>query len=197
VVAAPEPDRLTMSVPTFQPGRLYDLHAAGQPVDLIDVRTPAEFRAAHIAFAHNVPLDRLDPEEVLRSGAGRGDEPLYVVCQSGGRGRLACERLIVAGLANVANVEGGTAACAAAGLPVVHGRTAVSLECQVRIAVGSLVLVGTALGWLVHPAAAGLAAFVGAGLVFSGVTDTCGMGLLLARMPWNRARGPADSCPAG
>ena len=73
---------------------------------------------------------------------------------------------------------------------MVRGKAAVSLERQVRIAAGSLVLAGVTLGLLVHPAIFGLAGFVGAGLVFSGVTDTCGMGLVLARMPWNnRAAG--------
>ena len=91
-------------------------------------------------------------------------------------------------------MEGGTLACVEAGLPVVRGRKAISLERQVRIAAGLLVLLGALLGWLVHPAFVGLSAFVGAGLVFAGVTDTCGMGLLLARMPWNRVKEPAATC---
>jgi rhodanese-related sulfurtransferase len=83
-------------------------------------------------------------------------------------------------------VEGGTEAWIAAGLPVDRGTvTAISLERQVRIAAGALVLLGVLLGWLVHPAFFGLSGFVGAGLVFAGITDFCGMGLLLARMPWN------------
>jgi hypothetical protein len=61
-----------------------------------------------------------------------------------------------------------------------------SLERQVRIAAGSLVLLGVALGAFVSQWLYGLSAFVGAGLVFAGLTDTCGMGMLLARMPWNR-----------
>ena len=84
------------------------------------------------------------------------------------------------------NVEGGTLAWAEAGLPVVRGKRAISLERQVRIAAGSLVLLGAILGWMVHPVFVGVSAFIGAGLVFAGITDTCGMGLLLARMPWNR-----------
>ena len=78
-----------------------------------------------------------------------------------------------------------------AGLPVVRGKKAISLERQVRIAAGSLVLLGVLLGWLVHPAFIGLSAFVGAGLVFAGVTDTCGMGMMLARMPWNQVKDAA------
>lgn len=181
-----------MTVPSITPRQLADLQAAGRPVDLIDVRTAVEYREVHVPFARNVPLDRLDPA-TIRQGRATPDEPLYVVCRSGGRGRQACEKLLAAGLA-VCNVEGGTQAWADAGLPVVRGKKAVSLERQVRIAAGSLVLLGAALGWLVHPGFIGLSAFVGAGLVFAGVTDTCGMGLLLARMPWNRVPDPAATC---
>jgi hypothetical protein len=92
------------------------------------------------------------------------------------------------------NVEGGTIACENAGLPLARGTKVMSLERQVRIAAGSLVLTGIVLGWLVHPYLIGLSAFVGAGLVFAGVTDTCGMGMLLARMPWN-TRAPKSSGP--
>ena len=171
-----------MSVPTITPARLAEL-AKAESVTLIDVRTPAEFEEVHVTFARNVPLDQLDPKTVSTDPTA----PVYVVCQKGGRGQKACEKLAAAGFTNVANVEGGTRACVEAGLPVVRGRKAISLERQVRIAAGSLVLLGVGLGF-VHPALFGLAAFVGAGLLFSGITDTCGMALLLARMPWNRRK---------
>ncbi|QDU18721.1 rhodanese-like domain-containing protein [Urbifossiella limnaea] len=179
-----------MTVPTVTPRQLADLRSADRPVDLIDVRTPVEFREVHVPFARNVPLDRLDPAAVRAGRAAQPKEPLYVICRSGGRGRQACEKLLAAGLV-VCNVEGGTQAWADAGLPVVRGKKAVSLEQQVRVAAGLLVLLGAALGWLVHPGFVGLSAFVGAGLVFAGVTGACGMGLLLARMPWNRVTDPA------
>jgi rhodanese-related sulfurtransferase len=185
-----------MSVLTITPRRLEELCAAGRPVDLIDIRTPVEYREVHAAHARNVPLDRLDPEALIRSRTAPPEEPLYVICRSGSRGRQACEKLIAAGCPNVVNVEGGTLAWAECGLPVVRGKKAISLERQVRIAAGLLVLLGAVLGWLVHPAFTGLSAFVGAGLVFAGVTDTCGMGMLLARMPWNRVREPAGTCGA-
>ena len=111
---------------------------------------------------------------------------MYIICRSGGRSLQACERFLKAGYTNVVNVEGGTLACQTVGLPLAQGKKAISLERQVRIAAGSLVLLGLVLGWLVHPYFLGLSAFVGAGLVFAGVTDTCGMGMLLARMPWNQ-----------
>lgn len=129
--------------------------------------------------------------------AARGGGPLYTICRSGSRGRQAAERFHAAGFTRVVNVEGGTLAWERAGLPVVRGRAAVALERQVRIAAGALVVLGTALGAFVHPAFLGLAAFVGAGLVFAGVTDTCGLGMLLARMPWNRAGGEIASCSPG
>jgi rhodanese-related sulfurtransferase len=84
-------------------------------------------------------------------------------------------------------VTGGTSAWLSARLPVVNGKKAMSLERQVRIAAGSLVVIGATVGQFVHPGGFGLSAFVGAGLVFAGVTDTCGMGMMIAKMPWNRA----------
>lgn len=168
---------------TITPQQLHERIRTGS-VHLIDVRTPAEFREVHVAVARNMPLDQLNPADPACSS---GDSPLYVICRSGSRGRQACERFERAGRGNVFNVEGGTQACIEAGLPVVRGKATISLERQVRIAAGSLVLTGVSLGWFVHPAFFGLAAFVGAGLVFAGITDTCGMGLLLARMPWNQA----------
>jgi rhodanese-related sulfurtransferase len=184
---------------SIDPRELADLLSAGKPVALIDVRTPAEYREVHVDFARNVPLDQLNAAQVenLRKGSASG--PIYVICRSGSRGKMACEKLAAAGLTNVVNVEGGTSAWDAAGLPVVRGKKAISLERQVRIAAGSLVLIGSLLGFFVHPYWIGLAAFVGAGLVFAGVTDTCGMAMLLARMPWNQvqdASGATPSCSA-
>jgi rhodanese-related sulfurtransferase len=185
-----------MSIPTIDPKQLKELYASGRYVDLIDVRTPAEYCDRHVAFARNVPLDQFNVEDVLRTRCDRPDQPLYIVCQSGSRGRQACERLIAAGYPKVVNVEGGTAACADADLPLVRGKKAMSLERQVRISAGILVVLGTSLGWLIHPACAGLSAFIGAGLIFAGITDTCGMGMILARMPWNRCSQDPSSCRA-
>ncbi|WP_237226805.1 rhodanese-like domain-containing protein [Rubinisphaera sp. JC750] len=155
-------------------------------VDLIDVRTPVEFREVHAKGAKNVPLDSLDPHKVAASRNGRSDEPLYFICRGGNRSTKAVQKFLDAGIENVINVDGGTQAWDQAGLPVERGKKAISLERQVRIAAGFLVLLGSVLGYFVHPGFIGLAAFVGAGLMFAGITDTCGMGMLLARMPWNR-----------
>jgi len=189
---------------SIAPAELSQLRRAGGAVDLIDVRTPAEFREVHVDFARNVPLDRLDPKEIAAGRNGRASEPLYVICQSGSRGKQACGKLSAAGL-NVVNVEGGTLAWVAAGLPVIRGKKAISLERQVRITIGALVLASSMLAAFVHPYWIGLAAFMGGGLIFSGITDFCGLALILARMPWNQVSAKAvettddhsPSCCAG
>jgi rhodanese-related sulfurtransferase len=171
-------------IPTITPKQLAELHAAGQPVNLVDVRTPAEYRDAHVAFARNVPLDQLDPDAIGPAAAG---QPVYLICRSGRRSQQACEKLQKAGLTGAVSVEGGTQAWDAAGLPIVRGASTMSLERQVRIAAGLLVVIASLLGYFVHPYFIALAAFVGAGLVYAGVTDRCGMAVLLLHMPWNRS----------
>jgi rhodanese-related sulfurtransferase len=183
-------------VATISPAQLLDLRRRGETVNLIDVRTPAEYGEVHVDFARNVPLDRLDPARIAADHGGRS-EPIYFVCRSGGRSKTACEKMIAAGVADVVSVDGGTTACDAAGLPVVRGKKAMSLERQVRIAAGALVAIGAALAAfgpdpLWKSIGAGLAGFVGCGLVFAGITDTCGMAMLISRMPWNQA--PATTC---
>jgi rhodanese-related sulfurtransferase len=173
---------------SITPHRLAALHRVNQSIDLIDVRTPAEYREAHIDFARNVPLDRLDPSAVFTARGGRTEEPVYLICRTGGRASQACQKLLAAGL-NAVNVEGGTEAWDAAGLPVVRGRKAISLERQTRIVIGIIVLASALLAAVVHPYWIGLTAFMGAGLIFSGVTDFCGLALILGRMPWNQADG--------
>jgi rhodanese-related sulfurtransferase len=181
---------------TISPHELAEMRSAGTNVELLDVRTPVEFREIHVDFARNVPLDRLDVETLMAERNGSAREPLYVICRSGSRGKQACEKLAAAGL-NVTNVEGGTLAWEAAGLPVVRGKKAISLERQVRLVAGFLVLVGAVLAIAVHPYFAGLSAFIGAGLMFAGITDTCGMAMLLAKLPWNQIGGNAvGSCKA-
>jgi rhodanese-related sulfurtransferase len=182
-----------MGVVVIRPQAFAELYKNGKKVNLIDVRTPVEFQEVHVENARNVPLDRLDPASI-QAGNGPADEPLYFICRSGSRGQQACEKFVEAGYPNVVNVEGGTTACVEAGLPVVRGKKAITLERQVRIAAGLLVLLGAALSF-VHLAFIGLSAFVGAGLLFSGITDTCGMAMILARMPWNQcSRESAFGC---
>ena len=153
---------------------------------LIDVRTPVEFAEVHVPKAVNVPLDQLDLTAILKNRSGAADQPTYLLCRSGARAIKAAEKFAKAGHDVGVVVEGGTLAWIEAGLPVDRGTAKViSLERQVRIGAGSLVLLGVILAFLVNPYFIGLSGFVGAGLVFAGISDWCGMGLLLAKAPWN------------
>jgi rhodanese-related sulfurtransferase len=155
-------------------------------LSLIDVRTPVEYAEVHVPLAKNVPLDQFDPKSLLASGQLPKDQPVYLLCRSGGRASKAAEKFTKEGLDNAVVVEGGTLAWIDAGMPVTRGTTKViSLERQVRIAAGSFVLTGVLLAIFVHPYFIAIPAFVGTGLIFAGITDWCGMGLLLAKLPWN------------
>jgi rhodanese-related sulfurtransferase len=171
---------------TIQPVVLRELLMREPALALIDVRTPVEFADIHVPGARNEPLDRFDPKALISSGVIPGDQPVYLLCRSGARAAKAAEKMTKDGLDQGYVVEGGTVAWVEAGLPVDRGTVkTISLERQVRIAAGSLVLIGLALAWFIHPYFIGLSVFVGAGLVFAGITDWCGMGLLLAKLPWN------------
>ena len=176
--------------------QLAELDALGN-IDVIDVRTPVEFRELRAVISRNVPLASLDPHAVMTARNGTASDPLYIICRSGNRSTKACEQFVSAGYTNVINVEGGTQAWDEAGLPVVHGKKTISLERQVRIAAGSLVLLGAVSGFFVHSYFIGLSAFVGAGLMFAGITDTCGMGMVLARMPWNQVSSDSEKGEKG
>jgi len=181
----------TAAMPVLSPAALVRLRAERPETRLIDVRTPGEFEAEHIAGAYNVPLDTLGehgPE--IRAGVA---EPVVLVCRSGQRARKAEEALKAAGMTNLHVLDGGMSAWTAAGQPVRRGAPRMSLERQVRIAAGTLAAAGGVLALFVNPLFAALPAFVGSGLVFAGVTDTCAMGMLLAKLPYNR---PA-SCDVG
>ena len=105
----------------------------------------------HAAPARLVPLDRLDPAAVMAERKGAAGSPIYLICKSGKRASMAAEKFAAAGIEPVAVIEGGTEAWAAAGLPVVRGKGVISLERQVRIAAGLLVLIGAVLAIAVHP----------------------------------------------
>lgn len=151
-------------------------------VHLLDVRTPAEYGEMHIDGSELMPLDRLRPEEVK----GRN---CVVICRSGKRAEQAAQKLHAAGCEGLRILDGGVLAWESAGLPLNRGKKVLSLERQVRIAAGLLVLTGVVLGTWVNPAFYGLAGFIGAGLIFAGLTDWCGMAMLLAKMPWNQRSG--------
>ena len=158
---------------------------------LLDVRTPGEFAALHIPGAYNVPLDTLaEHAREIRSVTGA---PIVLVCQSGNRARKADAALRSLGMSNLHLLDGGMVAWQAAGMTVRRGAKRMSLERQVRIAAGAIVAAGAILALTIHPLFALVSAVVGSGLVFAGVTDTCAMGMLLARLPYNQV----NSCDVG
>ncbi|MDR0534127.1 MAG: rhodanese-like domain-containing protein [Verrucomicrobiales bacterium] len=175
-----------MNILSISPAELAQKIAADSEILLIDVRTPKEFAEVHAGQATSIPLDEISRATLLAQFPDAANREIYLICHSGNRSRKALQKLQAEGLTNLVNVEGGTSAWVQAGLPVISGKKSISLERQVRITAGSLVVSGALLAWLLHPLWILLSAFVGTGLVFAGLTDTCGMGLLLARMPWNR-----------
>lgn len=170
--------------PVIPPELLQAVLAESPGVRLLDVRTPAEYESVHIRGAYNVPLDRLaEHGSDIRAHV---DEPVVLVCRSGQRARRAEEALKGAGMPNLHVLDGGVDGWVAAGGAVERGPERIGLERQVRIAAGALAALGGILAVAVSPWFGLLAAFVGGGLVFAGVTDTCGMAMLLARLPYNR-----------
>lgn len=152
---------------------------------LLDVRTPAEYESVHIGGSYNVPLDTLgEHADEIRENV---DAPVVLVCQSGSRSSQAEEALKRVGMPPLHVLDGGLNGWVAAGKPVRRGRERISLERQVRIAAGTLAAAGGLLAVKAHPRFGLLSALVGGGLVFAGVTDTCGMARLLAKLPYNQA----------
>jgi rhodanese-related sulfurtransferase len=181
---------------TITPRELHRLLAEDSAAELLDVRTPGEFAAAHVPDAKLVPLDDLDPAAFLKQ-CGADHQPVYVLCQSGGRARKAVEKFRRAGFENCVLVEGGTQAWMDAGLPVVCGQSkALPLMRQVQIAAGFVSAIGAALALVFSSWFAVIPLLVGCGLLFAGLTGFCGLALLLAKMPWNRAAecNPSSCC---
>jgi rhodanese-related sulfurtransferase len=177
---------MTTSTPTVDAPALQDRlgDTASADPTLIDVRTPAEFEAGHIPGAVNVPLDELKGslDDLCRVLT---DHDVVLVCRSGARAGQAQEVLQSAGLPSPTVLSGGIVDWERTGGDLNRGRQAWELERQVRLAAGSLVLAGI-LGSTVAPKAKWLSGFVGGGLVFAAASNTCAMGMALAKMPWNR-----------
>jgi rhodanese-related sulfurtransferase len=162
------------------------LLAEDADVRVLDVRTPAEFESAHIPGAYNVPLDTL--AEHAADLERHVDEPVVLVCRSGARAERACDQLATTGMANLHILDGGMQSWDDGQRPVRRGRQRWDLERQVRLVAGSLVLAGI-VGSLFVPELKYLAGFVGAGLTFAALTNTCAMGMVLAKLPYNRSAG--------
>lgn len=156
---------------------------------ILDVRTTAEAKASSLAGSVNIPLHELTPERLRTDIAqsGKDGARVYLLCQVGRRAEMAADQLADQMDAELIVIDGGMEALKH--LPIslqTNGKTVISLERQVRITAGFLVFTGVALGMLVNSNFYFLSGFVGAGLMFAGITDTCMMAILIARMPWNK-----------
>jgi len=175
-----------MSIESVRPELVAERIKKGERIHLVDVRSPAEFHAVHAVGAILSPLDALNPRQLAQRLDLSSNSPVALLCASGNRAKKAAEKFLAEGIPNCLVVEGGTQAWEAAGLPAIKGKGVISIERQVRIGAGAMILAGVLLGHFVHTGWYFLSGFVGCGLIFAGVTDWCGMGLFLAKMPWNQ-----------
>ena len=171
-----------VDVPTLR-----ELLARQDAPRVLDVRTPAEFETAHIAGAYNVPLNTLT--EHRQEIVGHLDENVVLVCQGGPRSAQAEQALAAAGLPNLRILHGGMQAWEQAQAPVKRGRQKWALERQVRLVAGSIVF-SSVLASTVVPRAKWLAAGIGGGLAFAAASNTCAMGAMLMKLPYNRGGAP-------
>ncbi len=153
---------------------------------LVDVREPGEFAREHIAGARLLPLSAFDAAQLPRN------RKIVLCCQSGARSSRALTQLQAAGFNDVAHLDGGLSAWKAAQFATsIDVSQPISIMRQVQIVAGSLALAGALLAWLVSPWFILLSGFVGTGLLFAGVTDTCMMAMLLSKLPYNQPKTPA------
>ncbi len=178
-------NRESVNIPaTISAAEASRLVTAGGASSVIDVRTGAEFEGEHIPGSRLIPLDQIE----ARSNEVRATPaPRMLLCHSGNRASTAKKALETLHVAGLTVIKGGIGAYVEVGGETVKGRKHMSLERQVRITAGSLVLLGMLTGFFIHPAFLILSGFVGAGLIFAGITNWCGMGILLGKMPWNRS----------
>lgn len=150
---------------------------------LVDIREADEFARAYIAGALSQPLSGWEAAHLtIDPGAD-----VIFTCRSGMRTAGACDRLAARVHGDALVLDGGIDGWSRAGLPVVtNAKAPLEIMRQVQIAAGSLILLGALLGTFVAPGWFGLSAFVGAGLLFAGISGFCGMARLLMLAPWNR-----------
>jgi rhodanese-related sulfurtransferase len=162
---------------------------ASPDICVLDVRTAAEVSAKSLPGCLHIPLHELTPEGLEKAikNSGKDGSCVYLLCQGGKRAEIAAGQLAGKLSGKLCVIDGGIQAVEAAQIPLqASTKKSMSIERQVRIAAGALVVIGVILGTWVNTGFYGLSAFVGAGLVFAGVTDTCAMGIVISRMPWNR-----------
>ncbi|MFF9505022.1 rhodanese-like domain-containing protein [Streptomyces sp. NPDC014656] len=168
---------------SLSPAVLHRLVQEGEAPRLLDVRTPGEFRAAHIRGSYNVPLNTL--REHRAELLSHLDEEVVLVCRSGRRAREAEQALAQAGLPNLRVLDGGMVAWETAGAPVERGPERWDMERQVRLVAGSVVL-ATGLVGIAVPGAHLVGTAVGAGLTYAALSNSCALGVLLSKLPYNR-----------
>ncbi|MGB7445239.1 MAG: rhodanese-like domain-containing protein [Coleofasciculaceae cyanobacterium] len=152
-------------------------------ITLVDVREPSEYAGEHISGARLIPLSRFEPAEI----ANNSNQQLVLYCQTGNRSRQAAQKLFAIGWSKVSHLQGGLNAWKQFGYSTQINKNApISIMRQVQIVAGSLVVTGTLLGVFISPWFLILSGFVGAGLVFAGITNTCAMAMLLAKLPYNQ-----------
>jgi glyoxylase-like metal-dependent hydrolase (beta-lactamase superfamily II) len=181
---------------TIAPADLQALRQEQRDTVLLDVRSRLEFESSWIDGATNIPLEELD----ARLDDIPEQREVVVVCRTGVRATIAAEALARGGR-RARVLEGGMLAWRRARLPVREGRRRLPVDRQVQLIAGSMILIGVALGTLVNPWFLTIAAFFGAGLTFAGATGTCGLALVLFKLPWNRPLAPPAEggaiCAAG
>ncbi|MES9850631.1 MAG: rhodanese-like domain-containing protein [Candidatus Thiodiazotropha sp. L084R] len=177
------------NVSTISASELFAMQNQGNKTELLDVRTGVEYRSGHIPGAKLLTLDEFSDEiliEQLGDPKQRDHAATYITCQSGFRAQQAVEKLYEYGYKNLVLVEGGTEGWEKAGMPMKRCGEVISLERQVQIAIGSLLLLKVFFGFTLHELFFLAGALIGAGLIMAGVTRWCGLARLIALLPWNR-----------
>jgi len=152
-------------------------------VKLLDVRSALEFNETHLKDSINIPIDMLN---LKMNSLSQSSQTYIVFCRTGNRSPMAADMLLQSGISSVKVMEGGLTRWQKERLPVIKGAGGMSLERQVRVIAGSLVLLGIILAWLIHWAFIFISVWVAAGLTFAGLTDNCLLGMLLMKLPYNK-----------
>ena len=165
------------------PKSAQELVEKDQNVKLLDVRSALEYSDSHIKGSVNIPIDMLTSrlKELNESG-----NSYIVLCRTGNRSPMAADMLIQSGISSVKVMEGGVERWRKERLPIIKGQGGVSLERQVRLIAGTMVLIGIILAWLIHWGFIFISVWVACGLIFAGITDSCLMGMLLMKLPYNK-----------
>ena len=181
------------SLEIISPRDAQEIIAKNPKIKLLDIRSVLEFNQVHIKDSINIAIDTLSFRIKELSKPGQG----YIIfCRTGNRSLIAADMLLQAGIHNIKIMEGGITRWQKDKMPVIRGKVCVSLERQIRIIAGSLFLFGIIMSWFVHQAFIGISIFISCGLIYSGITDNCLMGMLLMKLPYNKNLYPGFSSPA-